>query len=219
MEERFAAGKGDCPGAAGFLSCLQMSLPAGRPGFVLLPLLLALAAGVAGAHDSLYLYAEVRLPDRGEGGGGELVFSVHAAELPSAAALGADPLGTSLDWFERADGPARGLLLGEAADYVARTFEVSLDGTNPRPAGAERGFDLVWPSFPAEESEAATAARPGFLAASASLPPGSRRVIVRLSPLAEKRLLVVINRPGAFPKVHDLAPGESLDLPLALSTE
>ena len=156
------------------------------------------------AHDSLYHYVEIRLP--GAGRAAEICLSVHAADLDGARALGADPAASDLDWLRGQDDETiQGILL-EAGAFLAATFTLSVQ---------EAGLDLERgpPVFPTPgefraENEAAEGARPGFLVASLSLDPRSDQVELRHSRDSGKRLLLVVNRPGAFPEIRDLAPGE-----------
>lgn len=176
----------------------------------LLPAALS-AAGVAMGHDSLYHYMEVR---PGLESAVEVTFSIHAADLASARALGADPAGNDLAWLRGSSESEIAALLAEARTFVIGTFSLGVDGTPVDLAGALR--------FPAAarlsaDPAASEAARPGFLAATLVLPAGSRVLSLAHAAASGKRLLLVLNRPGAFPVVRDLASGDTA--PLILTSD
>lgn len=162
--------------------------------------IVALLAMRLGAHDSLYHYLEISLP-RGEEAV-EVSCSVHAAELETARALGADPAGVDLSWLQGRTAADLAPLLEEARALISGTFSLRTDG---KEVSLE---ELV--RFPEAGVLAigAEAARPGFLVATLTLPSASAGVEVLHAPSSGKRLMVVVNRPGAFPEVRDLAPGE-----------
>lgn len=156
------------------------------------------------AHDSLYHYLEVTTPR--DGGPVEIAFSVHAADLGSARALGADPAGTDLTWLQGRTAAELAPVLEEARRFLEETFSLLRQATAIDLGEAAR--------FPESGVLAAgiEAARPGFLVASLTLPDGTPEILLQHRPTSGKRLLVVVNRPGAFPAVRDLAPGDSTTL-------
>lgn len=169
-------------------------------------LVLAVAAPGA-AHESLYHYVEITLP-RGKGSV-EVAFSVHAAELASARALGADPAGTDLAWLQGRTEAEFAPLLAESRRFFAATFGLHLPDETIDLAAEVR--------FPADPALAAgaEAARPGFLVATLRLPTEAAGLELLHRPDSGKRLMVVVNRPGAFPEVRDLAPGDTTTLDFA----
>ncbi len=157
------------------------------------------------AHDSLYHYAEIG--EAPGGGGCEMSVSIHAAELATARSLGAAPDSNDLIWLRGGVESAIATLLAEARALAATCFTVEIDD-------AALELDSARLRFPSaaslrERPEDSDAARPGFLVGTLQLPSGAHRLVVRLSPDSGKRLLLVVRRPGAFPLVRDLAPGES----------
>ena len=186
--------------------------------------LLGWPGSVVRGHDTLYFYAEVHLSaeNNGEDGGGghELVFSVHAADLPSAVDLGADPLATSFVWLARADDVGFARLVDEAVAFVEETYSLGFDGEEPaglRPVGSrEAKRDASGGGGEANRGRLLEeSARPGFLAISSPLPHRTKELRLCLSPHAGKRLLLVLNRRGHFPKVHDIGPGDSFVVDLS----
>lgn len=159
------------------------------------------------AHDSLYHYIEIAAPRKGEGA--EIAFSIHAADLESARALGADPAGTDLAWLRNRTTAEMAALLLEARAFLANHFTLQDHGElislDEALAFSETGALAM-----GEE-----AARPGFLVGTLRLPPGMAEVELLHAPTSGKRLMVVLNRPGAFPEVHDLAPGEKTTISIS----
>jgi len=207
----------------------------GGAGGSLLAALLAWAVA-APAHESLYHYVEVRLPraapsDPGDGASDaavELSFSIHAAELPGAREAGADPDSVDLAWLGEMDEAAFELLLEEAREFVAKRFRLCRGTPLPAPGGHSGGIGkeagaaeaglvriegrLVFPSHASlrADPESAEGARPGFLVGTVELESEALAGLsLEYSSDAEKRLLLVVNRPGSFPSVRDLAPGDS----------
>ena len=174
-----------------------------RSGFLILVLLTIPVV----AHDSLYHYIEISSPRNGEGA--EIAFSIHAADLESARALGADPAGTDLAWLQNRTAAELARLLLEARAFLANHFHLQLRGET-----ISLDESLAFP----ETGALATgeeAARPGFLVGTLQLPPGAAEVELLHAPTSGKRLMLVVNRPGAFPEVRDLAPGEKTTISLS----
>lgn len=168
----------------------------------------ALSTGVVRGHDSLYHYVEVR---PGRESAVEVTFSIHAADLASARALGADPAGNDLAWLRGRPESEIAALLADARTFVTGTFSLGADGAAIDLAEALR--------FPAAarlsaDPAASEAARPGFIEATLVLPAGTRVLSLAHAATSGKRLLLVLNRPGAFPVVRDLAPGDTAPLTL-----
>lgn len=178
---------------------------------VLIPAILVWT-GFAGAHDSLYHYVEVRLADAAAP---EVTFSIHAAELASARVLGADPAGNDLEWLRGRTEAEIKTLLAEAVTLVTDTFTLAADGG---PVELAKTLRFPAPALLAANPAGNEAARPGFLEATLVLPAGTRVLTVGHGPDSGKRLMLVLSRPGAFPLVRDLAPGESAPLNLIPNT-
>lgn len=158
------------------------------------------------AHDSLYHYLEVTVP-RG-GGAAEIAFSVHAADLDAARTLGADPAGTDLKWLESRTAAELAPILADARRFFDETFVLRRQEI-PIDLGREVRFPEAGVLAAGVE-----AARPGFLVGTLVLPAGPAEVTLLHLPNSGKRLMVVVNRPGAFPEVRDLAPGDSTTMSL-----
>lgn len=166
------------------------------------------AGGVLRGHDSLYHYVEVRT---GHGKGGELTISIHGADLAAARALGADPSGNDLSWLRGKPQSGIEVLLADARALVTGTFSLGIDGV-----AVDLAASLRFPPAArlSADPDAAEAARPGFLEATLVVPVGARVLTLAHAATSGKRLLLVLNRPGAFPVVRDLAPGDSVPLTL-----
>lgn len=171
-----------------------------------LVILVGMAANLQ-AHDSLYHYLEVSFPR--EGGPPQIAFSLHAADLESARTLGADPTSTDLSWLRNRASTEVAPLLEEGRMYLSKAFSLVMGGRE-----LALGESLKFPEngILATEGEAA---RPGFLIATLSLPESTGSLELHYAPTAGKRLMVVVNRPGRFPEVRDLAPGETTDIDLS----
>jgi hypothetical protein len=159
------------------------------------------------AHDSLYHYIEISSPRNGEGA--EIAFSIHAADLESARALGADPAGTDLAWLRDRTTVELNPLLLEARAFLAKHFTLLIE---EKPISLDESL-----AFPESGALAAgeEAARPGFLVGTLRLPSGASELDLLHVPTSGKRLMLVLNRPGAFPEVRDLAPGETTTITLS----
>lgn len=170
-------------------------------------MILALLTIPLAAHDSLYHYIEISSPRNVEGA--EIAFSIHAADLESARALGADPTGADLAWLQNRTTAEMAPLLLEARAFLASTFTLQIQG---EPISLDESL-----AFPETGALAAgdEAARPGFLVGTLRLPPGAVKVELLHAPTSGKRLMVVLNCPRAFPEVRDLAPGEKTTIPLS----
>lgn len=156
----------------------------------------------SGGHDSLYQVLELRENDDGRSC---LSINVHAAEL--ASDFGIDPLRADLDWLAELDSGQRRRLLRRADAFLARTFEFS--------SGKLRGQleNQLSRSREGNSNPEAGSARPGCLVATLDLPNEADEFLLRYRS-SEKRLMVVINRPGRFPEVLDFAPGAEVRIPI-----
>ncbi len=177
------------------------SPPRMKPSFLLF-LLFAAAVPTARGHLLLYENVEVYLvdPERVR-----MEFTIHAPELPLAVAAGVDPAAVEESWLASLDAETRRALIGEAETFLRDTFLVRLADSDAL-AGATVDF----------ESPEVTDLPPGCLLGRIefSNPGASTPFSVGFSPSAQKRLLLSIARPAAFPEVRDLAPGESMDIAL-----
>lgn len=156
-----------------------------------------LASFQLSGHDSLYNYIEIRPADPGSI---EIEFTVHAAELVP----GVDPNSTDLLWIQDLTDEEVETLLSHARDFVASSYLCSLPP----------GCDIIFPDC-ARLRELALemdAPRPGCIVARATISRTHQPVALRYSSEAQKRLMLVVTSPGAFPKVHDLAPGENFEI-------
>jgi len=175
-------------------------------GLAIALLLLALGAP---AHDSLYNYVEVRLSSAE---GAALEFTVHGPAL--AARFGVDPTAGGDAWLEELTDAQEAQLLRDAERFVRETYRIRIDGADPL-AGRAIHFDP--PSAGGERDDPATAPRPGCYVGAVRLAehPGVLELAYQNT---EKRLMLVVTRRGAFPEIHDLAPGGSTRLSLAASS-
>lgn len=152
------------------------------------------------AHDSLYQVIEIHVDASGNR---TLSISIHLAEL--ATDFGVDPNRADLDWWPALSADEQKEILARADALLADRFafdEKSLTGAFRHPFS--RG---------GISEETTESARPGCLIATAALDRNIGKLKLTYT-ATEKRLMVVTTRPGAFPKVIDLAPGEHLVLPL-----
>ena len=164
--------------------------------------------GITGAHDSLYHYIEARI---GDGAAVEVTFSVHAADLAAARALGADPAGNDLEWLRGRTADEVNRVLAEAKAFVTATFSLEVDG---KAVDLPTSLRFSAPDRLASNPTENESARPGFIEGTLFLPAGTSVVVVGHAATSGKRLLFVENRPRAFPLIKDLAPGESATLAL-----
>lgn len=169
---------------------------AGGSGYIAAILLLACLTR-SDAHESLYHFAEIRLgPETSE-----IEISVHAAEL--ATEFGIDPAEQDTAWFGELSESRRHELIRRAASFAAKSFLFALPGeSEPLPAF----------HFPPDQ-RLGSGSRPGSL--SGTIPLAKRPASLSLSHGdSGKRLMLVVTRPGSFPEVHDIGPGESITLSL-----
>jgi hypothetical protein len=143
------------------------------------------------SHDSLYDYLEIRFLklDRIE-----IALSVHAADFSHRVPV--DLSSVETDWFDALSSSEKTELIARANQSVnaALKFTIS-DGAS------DAAFPV--PEIP-PTALIDSGARPGSLIATSTLPEATKHLTLHYS--GQKRLMVVVIRPGAFPKVHDLAP-------------
>lgn len=150
----------------------------------------------AQAHDSLYNYLEIRVETDGAA---TIHFSVHAAELSDDPEV--DPTSPGTEWFSQLSPTETGVIVERANKQLNQSYRI-LSGENevPNPAISPRAT---------LDSEI----RPGCFSAALEIPSKDDLLTVFYTG-SEKRLLLVITSPGAFPKTFDLASGEKQSIPL-----
>ncbi len=178
---------------------------------------LLMGAIPAQGHPALYHTLEVDLRDAATV---TFFFSVHAPELPSAMSAGVDPLGVDPEWLGNRTTEELSLLLEEAGDLLDELYVLSLADFEDAGVGERLRLPLIWET-PEQLHDPAhdNGLPPGCFLVTASMrnPGAPRQLVVRYSETADKRLLLSVFRPGGFPKVRDLAPGDlvRIDLPKA----
>lgn len=166
----------------------------------IIPCLVWLSAVNALGHESLYRTAEIRVIDPGRV---EVCFSVHAPELMMDPTLDMNAVGD--EWLASLKDTEIAVLIERSRALVLERFRVELEN--------EVSVTLKGVAF---ESAALIrnpnregGARPGCLFASLVISVPQSGMTLHYQRDAEKRLLLAVVRAGAFPKVHDLAPGDS----------
>ena len=158
-------------------------------------------------HDSLYNYVEIQIHEESL----SIEFSVHAAEI--AGDLGIDPTETDTSWFLKLSEDETKSLLTKADQFISQSYRIS-GNSFPLDDDGSLAIHFEEPQTLRKMWRKEVSTRPGSLPGkitSSQLPAAIQ--IEYLNP--EKRLLLVINRPGAFPKAYDIAPGESKKLTLS----
>lgn len=156
-----------------------------------------LSAPALNAHDSLYNYIEVRSVDEKLA---RIEFTVHAAELVP----GVDPNSADLLWIENLTDSQIEILLNDAKQFVFKSYLASM----------QSGSELAFPDAKSLRLLARDpdAPRPGCIIASLVVAHQSMPITLTYSAAAQKRLMLVSSKPGAFPKVSDIAPGENFEI-------
>ncbi|MEM9018044.1 MAG: hypothetical protein AAGC68_13600 [Verrucomicrobiota bacterium] len=147
-------------------------------------------------HDSLYDYMEVRLKGNGSA---EIAISIHAADFLFDGAI--DRSDTASRWFEALGETERANLISRANQALGETMTLLIPSKNAR-----EKEEIPMPIIPSTAS-VDRVIRPGSLIATALLLETPEQIDICYR--GEKRLMVVFNRPGQFPEVHDLASGTS----------
>ena len=163
-------------------------------------------AGPAAAHPALYHYLEINLLDAGEV---PVYVTFHAPELIEGVVTPEDDL-YGREWLATRDDATLAGLVENADLFAGEVFAFQF-------AEREVAPDFVYPDF-------ATIRRPppgsvvpdGCFSGAAMLPytRGETALMIAFSATAQKRLMLIINRPAAFPEVIDLEPGEQYVLAL-----
>jgi len=173
-------------------------------------LFLLISCPWARGHQTLYEAIEVNLHDPAVIW---IEFTIHAPELPSPLTAGLDPTAVDLDWLRGLSDGQISELTREAESFIRAAFELSWSDPDPSRPPPQLVAERI--AFEAPElvrnPPADTKLPAGCLLGSMSLAnPGPPRALrIGFAPDAQKRLMLAISRPAAFPQVHDLAPGES----------
>ena len=179
--------------------------PSWRRVLLCLALILLAGNGPTRAHLLLYENVEVYLedPDRIR-----IEFTIHAPELPSAVDRGIDPAAVDASWLPGLDDESLATLCAEATVFIRQNILLEHPDLTPMSE-----LEIAFPTPEALRDSPDEELLPaGCLLGTAWLE--SRRseapLVIGFSPSAEKRLLVSVARPSAFPEVHDIGPGESV---------
>lgn len=156
-------------------------------------------------HDSLYNYVEIRL---GTSGDATVDFSVHGPEL--AADYGVDPLETGTGWLDALTDEQIDTLFKHAGEFVLHSFRVEDEDKNLL---SPENLRFPTPSETKHSWESQEGARPGSIVGSLHLDRAPGVLTIHYSDAA-KRLMLVISRPGKFPKVYDIEPNQTMSIPL-----
>lgn len=169
-------------------------------------LLILLVAGNAVAHPALYHYLEINLLDPGQA---SVFVTVHAPELTDTVApLEADVFGKA--WLSTRDDEAIADLVKSADFFAGDVFDFRFGARQVDPL-----FEFPDPEtirHPGPDS----AVPEGCFSGAAMLPyrVGEETLSIDFSASAQKRLMLIINRPRAFPQVIDIEPGSHYELTL-----
>lgn len=181
-----------------------------------LPLLLL--APPSEAHQTLYEAVEVNLHDPAAV---RVEFTVHAPELPTPLSRGVDPTSVDPKWLAGLPDPEIAALTREAEAFLRARFTLRWsreDEPGRESANCLDGEPVRFePSASIRNPPPDTKLPPGCLLATVRLanPGPPARLEVGYSDRGQKRLMLSVSRPGAFPEVRDVPPGgrESVALP------
>ena len=134
----------------------------------------------------------------------ELVFTIHAPELVVGLEEAASALYNS-DWLAQQSDQELNQLMTLGRKYLTGRFTVQMEEREP----VDLASRLTFEDADAIRSGGTRGLSPGCLEASLvlSAPEGPGRLHLDHAADSGKRLLLVIDRPGAFPEVLDVAPG------------
>ena len=171
--------------------------------------LILLAGGKVIAHPALYHYLEINLLEPGEV---SVFVTVHAPELSDEVApLEADVFGKA--WLSTRDDVTIAELVKSADFFVGEVFDFRFGDREVRPLFKFPDPEMI--RHPGPDS----AVPEGCFSGEVTLPyqVGEETLFIDFSLSAQKRLMLIINRPAAFPEVIDLEPGSryALTLPTA----
>ncbi len=197
---------------------VPVSTPAQRdvrvPLTVLIPLVSLFASAESTAHPSLYHQIELDLRDPATV---RLYLTIHTPELPSSLAAGVDPVAGDPAWLRSRSDEELKMLIREGEMLIREIFSFGLtSGVSdnvmtpmPLPLGFETPAKIRDPAHDNGLPE-------GCLLATAEFanPGAPREFFVDYAGRGDKRLMLLVARPAAFPEVKDLVPGESVRVPL-----
>ncbi len=158
----------------------------------------------ARAHQELHHNIELDLRQMEKVGNLELIFTIHAPELVVGLEEAASALYDS-DWLAQRSNQELNQLMTLGRKYLAGRFTLGIDDSEPVDLASRFTFE----DADAIRSGGTRGLSPGCLEASLvlSAPEGPGRLRLDHAADSGKRLLLVIDRPGAFPEVIDVAPG------------
>lgn len=159
------------------------------------------------AHQELYHNIAINLKDTDAKGTIEVTFTLHAPEL----LVGFEEAGDAFfdeRWLGTLNNEELKQLIATARTYLTHRFELRLGDDE-----VDLSPSLKFPAF--TEIQKGEGVPPACFEARLTLhPAGSSELTVNHSSESEKRLLLVVTRPGSFPAVSDLPPGQNAVLPL-----
>ena len=158
----------------------------------------------ARAHQELHHNIELDLREMEKTGSLELTFTIHAPELVVGLTEAASALYDS-DWLAQQSDQELNQLMTLGRKYLTGRFTVQMEEREP----VDLASRLTFEEADAIRSGGTRGLSPGCLEASLvlSAPEGPGRLRLDHAADSGKRLLLVIDRPGAFPEVVDVAPG------------
>ena len=158
----------------------------------------------AGAHQELHHNIELDLRQMDESSAVQLTFTIHAPELLVGFSEAASALYDS-NWLEQRSDQELEQLVTLGRNDLAGRFTLRLDDGEPVDLAAKLTFE----DADAIRNGGARGLPPGCLEAflELSAPEGTHRLRLDHAPDSGQRLLLVIDRPGSFPGVMDVAPG------------
>ena len=158
----------------------------------------------ARAHQELHHNIELDLRQMDETSAVQLTFTIHAPELLVGFSEAASALYDS-NWLAQRSDQELEQLVTQGRDDLAGRFTLRLDEGEPVDLAAKLTFE----NPDAIRNGGARGLPPGCLEAflELSAPEGTDRLRLDHARNSGKRLLLVIDRPGAFPEVVDVAPG------------
>ncbi|MBL9154839.1 MAG: hypothetical protein JNK37_20325 [Verrucomicrobiales bacterium] len=180
---------------------------------VLTACLCCLATHPAAGHQTLYEAIEVNLHDPATI---RVEFTIHAPELPTPLAAGVDPSAVDPAWLPGLDDAAIATLQDETTAFIRGHFSLRwTETTDPRDILATAPIRYE-PLESIRRPPADTKLPPGCLLATVTLPnPGPpARLSVGYAEHGQKRLMLSVSRPAAFPEVRDVPPGGGHEIPL-----
>jgi hypothetical protein len=160
----------------------------------------------AAAHPALYHYLEINLLDAGEV---PVYVTFHAPELIEGVVTPEDDL-YGREWLATRDDATLAGLVENADRFAGEVFAF-------RFAEREVAPDFVYPDFATIRRPPPGSVVPDGCFSGAAMLPYTRAetaLTIAFSATAQKRLMLIINRPAAFPEVVDLEPGEHYVLAL-----